>query len=68
MSQLAYLDPGSGSVLLQALLGGAAALAITGKLWWGRLLTLLRIRRPEPESTPESELAADEPAPRSRAS
>lgn len=60
MSQLAYLDPGSGSVLLQALLGGAAALAISGKLWWGRLLSLLRIRKPPTESPAESELAADE--------
>ena len=51
---LAYLDPGSGSVLLQALLGGVAAIAITGKLWWHRLLTLLRIRKDETDT--------DEPA------
>ena len=68
MTLLAYLDAGSGSVILQALLGGAAALAVTGKLWWSRVLTLLRIRRPEPEPVPERELAAEEPAPRSRAS
>lgn len=68
MTLLAYLDAGSGSVLLQALLGGAAALAVTGKLWWSRVLSLLRIRRPEPEPVPESELAAEEPAPRSRVS
>ncbi len=68
VSLLAYLDPGSGSVLLQVLLGGAAALAVTGKLWWSRVLSLLRIRRPQPEPLPKSELAADEPGPRSRAS
>ena len=56
MSLLAYLDPGSGSVLLQALLGGVAALAITGKLWWHRLLTFLRIRK-EPEADPAPEAA-----------
>lgn len=49
LALLAYLDPGSGSVLLQALLGGVAAIAITGKLWWHRLLTLLRIRKPDEE-------------------
>ena len=49
LALLAYLDPGSGSVLLQALLGGVAAVAITGKLWWHRLLTLLRIRKPDEE-------------------
>ena len=64
MTLLAYLDPGSGSVLLQALLGGIAAIAITGKLWWHRLLTLLRIRRPDDDSAPEAELVTDEPGDR----
>ena len=68
MSLLAYLDPGSGSVILQAILGGAAALAVTGKLWWSRVLSLLRIRRPQPEPVADAELAADEQGPRSRAS
>jgi hypothetical protein len=46
---LAYLDPGSGSVLLQLLLGGAAAMAVTVKLSWRRLLRFLRLSKPEPE-------------------
>jgi hypothetical protein len=58
---LAYLDPGSGSVLLQALLGGVAALAITGKLWWHRLLTFLRIRKDPVDPGPEPAAAPDEP-------
>ncbi len=61
---LAYLDAGSGSVILQALLGGFAALAVTGKLWWSRVLSLLRIRRPERESAAESQQPADEPVQR----
>ena len=44
---LGYLDPGSGSMLLQIVAGGAAAVAVTGKLYWRRLLRLLRIRKPE---------------------
>lgn len=60
MSLLAYLDPGSGSVLIQALLGGVAAVAITGKLWWHRLLTILHIRKPEPEA--EKDAPAPPPA------
>jgi hypothetical protein len=44
---LAYLDPGSGSVLLQLLLGGAAAAAVTVKLSWRRLLVFLRLRKPD---------------------
>ena len=33
----AYLDPGSGSMLLQALLGGVAALGVITRLYWHRL-------------------------------
>ena len=47
MSVFAYLDPGSGSMILQAVAGGAAAVAVMGKLYWRRLLRLLRIRKPE---------------------
>lgn len=46
---IAYLDPGSGSMILQVLVGGVAAVAVTAKLYWGKLLRLLRIRKPEDE-------------------
>lgn len=42
----AYLDPGSGSAILQGILGALAALAITLKLYWHRLLRFLRLRKP----------------------
>ena len=45
---LAYLDAGTGSMILQLLLGGVAAIVVTAKLWWDRVLRLLRIRRDEP--------------------
>jgi hypothetical protein len=51
MDLLAYLDPGSGSVLLQAILGGFAAVAVAAKLYWGRLLKFLRIRKDDEETT-----------------
>ena len=38
----AYLDPGTGSVLLQGLIGAVAALALTLKLYWHRLIGLFR--------------------------
>jgi hypothetical protein len=44
----AYLDPGTGSMLVQILVGGVAAAAVAVKLYWYRLLRLLRIRRDEP--------------------
>ena len=45
----AYLDPGSGSMIVQAIVGGAAAAAVVGKIYWRRLLTLLRIRKDDGE-------------------
>ncbi len=39
----AYLDPGTGSLLLQLLLGGVAGLAVIGKLYWRRLLSFLGV-------------------------
>jgi hypothetical protein len=46
---LAYLDPGTGSMLVQLLVGGVAAVAVTAKLYWHRILMLLRIRKDGPE-------------------
>ena len=46
-SASAYLDAGTGSIILQVLLGGVAGLAIAGKLYWHRFLTFLRIRKPD---------------------
>ncbi len=45
---LAYLDPGTGSMLVQLLVGGVAAAAVAIKLYWYRILRLLRIRKDEP--------------------
>jgi hypothetical protein len=51
-STLGYLDAGSGSLIVQILAGGFAAVAVAAKLYWRRLLEFLRIRRPEePEVT-----------------
>ena len=41
----AYLDPGSGSMIAQLLVGGLAAMGVAIKLYWQRLLVFLRIRR-----------------------
>lgn len=40
----AYLDGGTGSMLLQLLLGGVAGLAIAGKLYWYRFLAFLGVK------------------------
>ena len=33
----AYLDPGTGSMMLQLLLGGVAGAAVVGNLYWQRI-------------------------------
>ena len=44
----AYLDPGTGSMLLQALLGGVAAVGVIARLYWHRMTAVLqRIQRPK---------------------
>ena len=56
MRLLAYLDPGSGSMMLQVIAGGLAAAAVTMKVYWRRLLVFLRIRKPEEEKVaPQTE-------------
>jgi hypothetical protein len=41
----AYLDPGSGSMMVQLLLGGVAGAVVIVRLYWARLLTILGLRR-----------------------
>jgi hypothetical protein len=40
-----YLDPGSGSMIVQAVVGGVAAAAVVGRLYWRRLLELIGVRK-----------------------
>jgi hypothetical protein len=42
----AYLDPGTGSMLISAVLGVAAALALAVKMFWYRLIGFFRGKRP----------------------
>ena len=48
----AYLDPGTGSALVQGIIGALAALVLTAKLWWHRLLVLLGIRKRSTRTLP----------------
>jgi len=40
----AYLDPTAGSVMLQLLLGGVAAIAVALKIFWHSILRALHLR------------------------
>jgi hypothetical protein len=48
---LAYFDPGTGSLLLQAILGGAAGLMVAAKYLWD--LFLPRFRKPKERDASE---------------
>ncbi len=37
----AYIDPGMGSLALQALVGAVAGGLFTARLWWGRIVAML---------------------------
>ncbi|MGZ4439509.1 MAG: hypothetical protein ACXVZN_03945 [Gaiellaceae bacterium] len=49
-----YIDPGSGSLFLQALAGGVAAIGVFMKVYWRRLKRFLHIGKPEDESSESS--------------
>lgn len=48
-----YLDPISGSLILQALIGGFAGLAVLIKLYWRKLKAKLGFGKPEDGDVPD---------------
>ena len=46
---LGYLDPGTGSLILQALIAAIAGLSVAVKLYWQLFLKLLGIKKPNEE-------------------
>ena len=50
----AYLDPGSGSMFLQLLLGGVAGLMLAIKIFWRRILGIFGIHKKDDTSDQSS--------------
>ena len=46
----AYLDPGTGSMILQGIIGGLAAVAVVAKIYWHRLLGFFGLKK---DSSPD---------------
>jgi hypothetical protein len=44
---LAYLDPGSGSLLIQGLVAGVASVVVMGKVYWRRAKRFMGFGRDE---------------------
>ena len=45
---IAYLDPGSGNLVAQAMVAGAAGAAVAAKLGWRRISSSVRNRKGQP--------------------
>jgi len=54
----AYLDPGTGSMLLQVILGGVAAVGVALKLFWHKIRVAVGLsKKPAAEPAPEDDSA-----------
>lgn len=42
VAAFAYIDPGTGSILIQGIIAAIAAIGVTLKLYWHRFITLFR--------------------------
>jgi hypothetical protein len=51
----AYLDPGTGSILLQGLIAAVAAGLVTGKFWWHRVKSFFTKEETVEESPDDNE-------------
>ena len=48
----AYVDPGSGGMLVQLLLGGVAGVAVIVRLYWRRFLKAIGLNKVGPNQEP----------------
>ncbi len=55
IQMFAYIDPGTGSIILQAIIAGVAGAAIAIKLFWHRIIVFLGLRNKD-----KSEITDDE--------
>ena len=46
----AYIDPGSGGMMMQLLLGGVAGVVVLARLYWQRFTAFIGIKRNDSEN------------------
>ena len=62
-SSAAYLDPGTGSMILSAIVGLIATVTLAAKTWWYRIRRFFRRSEPEPPApTAPTATGEDEPS------
>ena len=47
---IGYIDPGTGSIILQAIIAGVIGISITTKLYWHRIKVFLKIKQKHKEN------------------
>ena len=60
LSQLLYLDPSTGGILLQVILGGAAGGLVVFKLFWRRILSIFQLVKKDDSVEPDPLATEDE--------
>ncbi|WP_372841386.1 hypothetical protein [Phaeovulum sp.] len=50
----AYLDPGTASIILQSLIGGTVAAGAAVSLFWQRIKSFWKRKKPDPDSKTEA--------------
>ena len=55
-SAFAYLDPGTGSALIQGLIAAVAAVGVTIKLYWHRIIGFFGSAKPKNDQDVENEV------------
>lgn len=60
MLEFAYLDAGSGSLILQAVLGGIAGIVVAAKAWKARMLGRKAVDEAEADGSPDQPAVASE--------
>ena len=58
----AYIDPGTGSILIQGIIGAIAAIGVTLKLYWHRIVAIFRRQsseEPASRDARKAEVASD---------
>jgi hypothetical protein len=58
-SAMAYIDPGTGSLILQGLIAGAAIAWFTIRSYWRKLLVLFGVKQPLDPLADDEEISAE---------
>jgi hypothetical protein len=59
MRLFAYLDPGTGSIIIQALIGAAVGAAVVVKTYWGRIRTMFGKGKSAPTDKKDDKTKSD---------